>query len=207
MSGVFYLCDVLQFVIDRFNQGSFSEQNLVGNTHQRILHIVFNFSDKLYTIKGKVLKQSLTDIAFVCTEFSFDVFQKLTSLQQFPVVYVSRREHKIENLTFVIDYQMQLESEEPSHGAFAPLGKSIESLVNEYALVTAYTQRGGIHEADASACTKQRLLDENGQRKQDLLLQLHETVVGNKFREQMGQMFSDILLVIMLEASETTGVK
>ena len=30
MSRVFYLCNVLQFVIDCFNQGSFSEQNLVG---------------------------------------------------------------------------------------------------------------------------------------------------------------------------------
>ena len=56
MSGMFYLCDVLQFVIDRFNQGSFSEQYLVGNTHQRVLHIAFNFSDKLYTIKEEVLK-------------------------------------------------------------------------------------------------------------------------------------------------------
>jgi len=26
MSGVFYLCHILQFVIDRFNQSSFSEQ-------------------------------------------------------------------------------------------------------------------------------------------------------------------------------------
>ncbi len=34
MSGVLYLCNVLQFVIDRFDQGSFSEQDLVGNTHQ-----------------------------------------------------------------------------------------------------------------------------------------------------------------------------
>ena len=53
-AGVFYLRNVLQFVIDRFDQGSFSEQNLVGNTHQWILHIVFlTFSDKLYAIKEK----------------------------------------------------------------------------------------------------------------------------------------------------------
>ena len=62
-----------------------------------------------------VLKQSLTNISFVCAWFSFDVFQKLTLLQRFPVTHLSRREHKIENLTPVIDYQMQLESEEPCH--------------------------------------------------------------------------------------------
>ena len=34
MPGMFDLCNILQFIIDRFNLGSFSEQNLVGNTHQ-----------------------------------------------------------------------------------------------------------------------------------------------------------------------------
>ena len=48
MSGVFDLCNILQFVIDRFNQGSFSEQSLVSHTRQWVLHIVFNFSDKLH---------------------------------------------------------------------------------------------------------------------------------------------------------------
>ena len=33
VSGVFYLCYVLQFIIDSFNQSSFSKQNLVGNSH------------------------------------------------------------------------------------------------------------------------------------------------------------------------------
>lgn len=32
-------------------------------------HIVFNFSDKLYAIKKKVLKQSLTNISFVSHSF------------------------------------------------------------------------------------------------------------------------------------------
>lgn len=34
MSGVFYLSNILQFVINCFYQGSFSKQNLVSNTHQ-----------------------------------------------------------------------------------------------------------------------------------------------------------------------------
>ena len=85
------------------------------NSSLTVLHVVFNLSDKLYAIKEKILKQSLTDISLVCTQFSFDVFQELTLFQWFPVIHISGREHKIENLTLVIDYQMQLESEEPSH--------------------------------------------------------------------------------------------
>ncbi len=167
MSRMLYLCNVLQFIIDCFNQCSFSRQNLIGYTHQRVPHTVFNLSDKLYTVKKKVFKQSLSDISLIRTEFSLNVFQEITLFQRFPIIYIPGSKHEIQYFSFVIDYQMQLESEEPSHGAFAPLGNSLESLVNEYTLVTAYTQRGGIHEADAGACTKQYLLDENGQRKQD----------------------------------------
>ena len=65
--GMFYLYNVLQLVIDRFNSGPFPEQYLVGNAHQRVLHVVFNFSDKLNAIDEKVLKESLTDISLVCT--------------------------------------------------------------------------------------------------------------------------------------------
>lgn len=106
MSGVFYLCNVLQLVINRFNQGPFSEQDLVGNAHQRVLHIVFNFSDKLYAIKGKALKQILADISLVGTQFSFNVLQELTLLQRLVVIHVCGSEHKIENLPFIIDYQI-----------------------------------------------------------------------------------------------------
>ena len=40
---MFNLCNVLQFIIGRFNQGSFSGLNLVSNTYQGVSHAVFNF--------------------------------------------------------------------------------------------------------------------------------------------------------------------
>lgn len=49
------------FVIDRFNQGSFSKQNLVGNTHQEIFHVVLDLGGKLYVVKEKVLEQCSPD--------------------------------------------------------------------------------------------------------------------------------------------------
>jgi len=48
--------------LGELNEKNQEKSPLVGNTHQWILHIVFNFSDKLYTIKEKVLKQSLTSL-------------------------------------------------------------------------------------------------------------------------------------------------
>ena len=65
MNGVWNVLSVQYF--DRLNQDPFSEQDLVGNAHQRVLHIVFNFSDKLNVINEKILEQSLTNISLVCT--------------------------------------------------------------------------------------------------------------------------------------------
>lgn len=64
---MFNLCNVLQFIIGRFNQGSFSGLNLVSNTCQGVSHAVFNFSDKRSTVKKETLEQSLTDISLVRT--------------------------------------------------------------------------------------------------------------------------------------------
>ena len=64
---MFNLCNSLQFIIGRFNQGSFSGLNLVSNTYQGVSHAVFNFSDKRSTVKKETLKQSLTDISLVRT--------------------------------------------------------------------------------------------------------------------------------------------
>ena len=64
---MFNLCNVLQFIIGRFNQGSFSGLNLVSNTYQGVSHAVFKFSDNRSTVKKETLEQSLTDISLVRT--------------------------------------------------------------------------------------------------------------------------------------------
>jgi len=68
-------------------------------------------------------------------------------------------------ISFVVDNQMKLKSEEPSHGTFITLGKFLEGLVNQYPLVAADTQESGIDKADAGTGTQQDPLDKDGQRK------------------------------------------
>lgn len=57
------------------------------------------------------------------------------------VIDIARCGHKVQNLIFVIDDQMQLKAEEPSHQSLAPLGYDFERLVYKYALVLADPQR------------------------------------------------------------------
>lgn len=117
MFGVFYLCNVLQFVIDRLNQGSFSEQNLVSYTHQGVSHVVFNCGNKLDTVKKEMFKQSLANT----------------------IIYISKCKHEIKNFTRIIDYQMQFEPEEPAHETFFTLGNPFKCLMNQNPLVTTDT--------------------------------------------------------------------
>ena len=102
---------------------------------------------------------------------------------------------------------MQFEAEEPSHGTFSTFGKSLKGLVNQYPLVAADTQGSGVDKTDARTGAQQNLLNKNGQWKQHFLFQFHKAVVGYAFGKQVCQVFADILLIIMLEASETSRMK
>ena len=106
MSRVFYLSDVLQFVIYGFNESSFSQAYLIRDAHERILHIVLHFGYQLYAIYEKVFEQSLAYISFVAKEFTFYVFQQHSILQGLSVINVSRCELEIQYFSFIIDYQV-----------------------------------------------------------------------------------------------------
>ena len=73
---MFYLGNVFQFIVYRFNYRSLSEKNLVVYIHQHVLHVVLDFSDQLNAVHKQSLKQGLTYISLVCTQLSFDVVQE-----------------------------------------------------------------------------------------------------------------------------------
>ena len=79
--------------------------------------------------------------------------------------------------------------------------------MNQDSLVTTYTQGSGVDKTGAGTGSQQDFLDENGQGKQHFLLQFHKTVIGHLAWKQVFQMFTDIFLVVMLEAAEATGVE
>ena len=166
VSGVFYLRNVFQFIVDRFNQGFFPEQNLVCYTHQRVLHVAFNFCNKLDAVQKEVFKQGLFDTPSVSTQLSLNVFHEPVLLQRLTIIHIAEGKHEVKNFPLVIDYQMQLESEEPAHGTFSTFGKSFKSLVNQDSFVATDTQRSGVNETDARADFQQDFLYENDQLKQ-----------------------------------------
>jgi len=109
-------------------------------------------------------------------------------VKRFAVVNISRGNHEVKQLALLIADEVQLESEEPTHGALASLRNTLERLVDMDALILAYPQRCAVNEADACTFAKQHLLDEQGKGYGNLFLQFHETVVGDQLWKQMAQM-------------------
>lgn len=172
-----YLCYVLEFIIDGFYNCSLSEEQFVRHTHQSPLHVTFEFGNKLYAVNKHASEEVLADIALVCNQLSVDEFDKRLILQRFPVIDITRSYHEVQQLAFLVTYQMQFETEKPSHGTLAPLGYTLEYLVDMYPLIPAYPQRGAVHETYACAFSKQHFLNEKSQWYSHFLFKLHKTVV------------------------------
>lgn len=56
MSGMFDLANVLELVVNRFNQGTFTQKNLVVQMHQGVLHIAFTLGNHMNIINKQWFK-------------------------------------------------------------------------------------------------------------------------------------------------------
>ena len=91
-----HLSNVLQLVIDGFDDGSLSKQELVGNAHQGSLHVVLQFGYQLYPVHKETLKQILADISFVTDKFAIEHFHECLVVQWLPVVNITWCNHEVQ---------------------------------------------------------------------------------------------------------------
>ena len=122
-----------------------------------------------------------------------------------------RRHHlelsKVELFSFLIANQMQFEAKEPSHGAFASLGNTLEYFMDTYPLIPTYSQRSVVQETYAGAFPKQHFFDEQRQRDSHLFSEFYKTVVWNNLWEEMSQMFADFFQIEMFQTAVAWIVK
>ena len=117
-----HLRNVFQFIVYRLYNSPFPKQQFVRHTHQSPLHVAFQFCDKLYAIDKEPLEEILSDIAFVTDELSVDEFNKSLVLQRFPVIDITRSYHEVQQLAFLVTYQMQFETEKTIPWNTCPFG-------------------------------------------------------------------------------------
>ena len=122
MSRMFYVADILEFVIDGLDERPFSEQYLVVQVHKRVLHVLHvlpDLRDKVYVVNKKSIEKVLAYVAPVRKQLSKRFLSEVLVFQRFAVVRVSRCERPLYNLSAVVDDDVQSESEEPAHRALA----------------------------------------------------------------------------------------
>ena len=195
-----HLCNVLQLIVDGFNDGTFPCQQPVRHAHDGSLHVALQFRYQLDSVNEQPLEELLADVSLVTDELAVEELHESLVVKRLAVINVAGGDHEIKELALLVADEVKLESEEPAHRALAPLGDAFESLVNMDALILAHPEWCAVHKTDAGAFAQKHLLDEKGQRNCDVLLQLHEAVVGHHLGEQVAELSAHVLQIKMLQA-------
>ena len=89
MTGMFYLTNVLQLIINSLDQRSFPEHNLVMLKHQGILHTLLQTCNKVDSVNEELFKEVFRDIPPVSEELPEDPFVEVHVFQGGSVVYIN----------------------------------------------------------------------------------------------------------------------
>lgn len=119
MPRMFYMADILEFVVDGLNECPFSELYLVVQVHKRVLHVLPDLRDKVYVVNKKGLEKVLAYVAPVRKQLSEQSLGEVLVFQRFTVIRVARCKRPLHYLSAVVDDDVQLEPEEPAHRALA----------------------------------------------------------------------------------------
>ncbi len=123
MARVLDLRDVLELVVNDFQNGTLTQQQLVGKQQQAVLHIGFELGDELeMVVVEQLLKQRLRQRAFVAKQLAPQIFDQLGD--RGAVIDVACCQTTRQQFAAIIDHQMQLEAVEPAHRIAAPRGVS-----------------------------------------------------------------------------------
>ncbi len=140
--------DVLEDIVDRFNQRALAQHQFVPELHQPRFHIFSVASNQCQALVVELLEQLLRDIAPIAEELAEQTFAHLGD--GFAVVNIACRQFEGQELASVIDNQMQLEAVVPAHRVFAPAHQAFKDFMGLGATRMTDFNRGGIDEANAS---------------------------------------------------------
>ena len=145
MPALFDVRNVLQLIVDRLDDESLPEHELVLHSVPHHIGHQLNPGDDLF----------FTDVSPVTIDFSGEIFAKFPDRN--PVVGVPPGEFEGEQVADLVDNDMKLESVKPSHAAFPSGGKPLEDFVPRDSDVFADPYGGGIDESYAGIGTSAAL--------------------------------------------------
>ena len=87
---MFNVADVLEFVVDGFNERPFPQQDFVVQVHERVLHVLLEFGHKVYVVNEKPFKKLLAYVSPVGKNLAEEPLRKVLVLQWLTVVHVRK---------------------------------------------------------------------------------------------------------------------
>ena len=174
------LRDVHELVVDRFDDRSLPQHNLVVVRHELVLHVGPQPCDDVDVVGEKPVEKRLGHVPLVRVKLSYDVVAQPVEHLLVPVVHVSPCEDEVQDLATLVADDVELEAVEPSHRALAPLGISLEHLVAPDPLVVAYRHACAVDEAYARALAEAAELEEEHHLYGHPCLKFHEPVVRHR---------------------------
>lgn len=204
MTRVFDLALILENVIDRLDQCALAQDDFVEQVHQLVLHVLFDFGDKLKTVLPEFFEQRLGNVSLVAEQFSDQGPGHLG--HGHPVIDVTRREFYGEQLTPIIDDQMQLEAVKPAGGGFSSLCDVTENTVRRNPMVVTDVDSGGINKSKPRRLS-QICMEEGTECVQPGTDALDKAIVGRQSGKVAPMMRLKKFQIKMLERAEIRVMK
>ncbi len=201
---MFNLAHVLELVVNRFNERPFAEQNLVDELDQAVFPVFLRLGDELESPFVQLFKQGLRDITTVAEQFAQQVLGHVR--HRLAVIGVRGRELKRQQLTLVVDNQVEFEAKVPAHRVFTPPRLPLKDFVRMGTAGVADVERGGVDERNASALALAGV-QEAAQEHQAPGQQLDKATVADQVGKRASPVRQDAQGIKLLEGAKARTVK
>lgn len=147
VASVLDLADVLELVIDRFDDGALAQQELIAEIHEDIAHILAQLGDELDALcDEQVFDERLRNIAFVADEFAKEATDQ--GGNWLAIIDIARGQTDGQEFAPIIDDQVQFEAVEPADRGLATPRIDLEDPVGMDTSVVADGEWRRVNEAD-----------------------------------------------------------
>ena len=164
-----------------------------------VFHVAFGFGKELdATGLKEPFCQCFGDIASVSKDLAIEALKQV--FDGLAVVGIARRDLDVEQLSLVIDHQVELESKEPVNRGFAPGRQAAKHLVASNPTVVAHLETAAIDKADAATSAK-TVLQVHAQGQQSRRHPFHKAVVADQVRKGLSPVNTDMVAVERFEVS------
>ena len=191
------LADILELIDDGLDERAFAQEQLVGEIHEHIAHILAQLGDEPEALrKEELLGEWRGDVALVAKKASEEPTDQVGNWP--PIVGVAGREAQREQVATVVDHQMEFAAIEPSHRGLAAPCVHAEDPVLRDPRGMADAERGGVDEADPRTLPQLRV-QVNSARYQVTRHEGHKAGITQEGGKLLAQMRLDMLGVEAFE--------